>query len=160
VGARGTGTTVNGGKGFGGGDPAKVALTSTGTVAACTAASENTAGNAANAGCAFEQSTVARQADLAVSKTDGVSSLVSGSNNVYTIVYTNNGPSPAGDATITDPLSPDLTCASVTCSAAGGAACPAGLTVAGLQAGALVPTFPSGSTLTLTLTCTITATGN
>jgi len=48
----------------------------------------------------------------------------------------------------------------VTCAASGGAACPAGLTLAGFQAGVAIPTFPSGSAVTMTLTCNVTATGN
>lgn len=77
----------------------------------------------------------------------------------YSIVATNNGPKPANNAVITDPVPTNLNCPTATCAATGGAVCPTATgaaLVAALQgAGATVPTLPSGSSVTLTLNCTV-----
>ncbi len=54
---------------------------------------------------ASDTDTVARSADLALSKTDGVASIVAGTSTTYTITVTNNGPStePAG-VVLSDPI--------------------------------------------------------
>lgn len=95
-------------------------------------------------------------ADLAVTKTDGVTSISAGASTVYTIVATNNGPNAANGSTIVDAVAAGLTKTAVTCTGAGGAVCPAGLTVSQLEAGVAVPTWPNGGSLTLTVTATVT----
>lgn len=106
------------------------------------------------------------QADVRITKTNtpGVNgnvdqagdTVVSGTNTTYTIVATNGGPAPAGNAVVTDPAS-GLSCTAITCAAAGGAACPAqtgAALISALQgAGAALPTLPAGGTVTFTLTC-------
>lgn len=106
------------------------------------------------------------QADVRITKTNtpGVNgdvdqtgdTVVSGSNTIYTIVATNGGPAPASNTVVTDPTS-SLSCTAITCAAAGGAACPtqtgAALISALQGAGAVLPTLPSGGTVTFALTC-------
>jgi uncharacterized repeat protein (TIGR01451 family) len=93
-------------------------------------------------------------ADLAVVKT-GTATVNAGGTVTYSLVITNNGPSAANGATVSDPAVANFTAASLTCSGLGGAICPANLTLAALQAGTLaIPTLPSGGSLTLTLTGT------
>jgi uncharacterized repeat protein (TIGR01451 family) len=59
--------------------------------------------------------TVVAQADLAISKTDGVTTVTSGGSTVYTIVVTNNGPGDANGAVVTDPVATGLTKTAVSC---------------------------------------------
>ena len=95
--------------------------------------------------------TVVSEADLAVTKTNGVASAVPGETVTYTIVASNNGPSDDPAATLTDIFPADLTC-TYTSVAAGGAS---GNTAAG--SGDLVETLslPVGSSVTYTANCTI-----
>jgi uncharacterized repeat protein (TIGR01451 family) len=82
----------------------------------------------------------------------------------YTLLVSNAGPAAADGAVLTDPQPVGLDCSTgtLTCgSEAGGAACPASPTVAGLQgAGLVIPTLPVGGSLQLILTCTVSASGN
>jgi uncharacterized repeat protein (TIGR01451 family) len=108
-------------------------------------------------------------ADLVLTKTNtpGVNgnvdqaadTVVSGAPSNYAITVTNNGPDAANGAVVTDPVPTNLTCATATCSAAGGAVCPAqtgAALVAALQgAGATVPTLPNAGSVTFTLNCTV-----
>src|SRR5439155_1196499 len=75
---------------------------------------------------------------------------------------TNAGPSSANNAVFTDPAVTGLSATSVTCgSATGSAACPTpgNTTVALMQgAGIVIPTLPSGGSVTFTLTESVTAT--
>jgi len=64
-------------------------------------------------------------ADLSISKTDGVADVAAGGPVSYTIVASNAGPEPATAATVTDTLPATLSGVSWTCTAAGGATCPA-----------------------------------
>ena len=99
-------------------------------------------------------------ANLGITKTNGVSTLVAGSTTTYTITATNGGPSAADGTIVKDPAASGINCTSVTCGAAGGAICPAVSDVATLQAaGLVIPTFPANSTITFTLTCGVIATG-
>ena len=104
-------------------------------------------------------------ADLSITKTNNVSSVVSGSQVTYTIVARNNGPDAANGAILADPAPTGLqNCVLVPtpCSAAGGAACPATgtgagqLSIANLQgAGVIIPTLPNGGSVTVGVTCTV-----
>ena len=53
---------------------------------------------------ATDSDTLAPQATLAVTKTDGVSSVVAGSSDTYTIVLSNSGPSDASNLSVADTL--------------------------------------------------------
>jgi LPXTG-site transpeptidase (sortase) family protein len=105
-------------------------------------------------------------ADLVVSKTDGVVTVNTGGTTTYTLTLTNNGPSPANNATISDPPAAGLTKTAIgTCTAAGGAVCPtvgagAGqMNIANLEAGTVVvPTLPNGGSISFSLTVNVTAT--
>jgi uncharacterized repeat protein (TIGR01451 family) len=108
-------------------------------------------------------------ADLQLTKTNtpGVNgnvdqaadTVTSGTTVQYNVVLTNNGPSPANGSLITDPAPTNLNCSTASCSATGGAVCPAATgaaLVAALQGtGAAVPTLPNGGSVTITLTCTV-----
>ncbi len=106
-------------------------------------------------------------ANLAVTKTNAVATLVSGASTTYTLSFTNGGPSSANGALVNDPLAGGLSCTTAVCSATGGAQCPGGavngsgvsVPVASLQAGVAVPTFPISGTVSFAVTCTVTATG-
>ena len=64
---------------------------------------------------------------------------------------------------VTDPVTAGLSCSTVTCSVASGAAvCPVppALSIANLQgAGVTVPQLPASSSLNFQVSCTVTATG-
>jgi uncharacterized repeat protein (TIGR01451 family) len=55
------------------------------------------------------------QADLAVTKSDGVTSIASGSSTTYTITVTNNGPSSVTGAVVTDTIPTGMTVTAVAC---------------------------------------------
>ncbi len=109
------------------------------------------------------------KADIRITKTNtpGVNGEVdqladtvdSGAATVYTITVTNDGPKPANETVITDPLPTDLICTTATCSASGGAVCPvqtgAALVGALQGAGATVPTLPVSSSVNFLLSCTV-----
>lgn len=103
------------------------------------------------------------QADLSVTKTDGLTTVAPNGAITYTIVVANAGPSPAGGTRLTDPPVANLTVTGVACgSPTGGAACPAAvdLTVANLQgAGLVIPTLPAGGSVTFTVNGTAGAAG-
>src|SRR5262249_57889347 len=62
---------------------------------------------------------------LAVTKTNGVTSVVAGTTTTYTMTVTNGGPSNAPNVMVRDPLPTILGSASWTCTAAGGGSCTA-----------------------------------
>jgi uncharacterized repeat protein (TIGR01451 family) len=93
-------------------------------------------------------------ADLVIAKSNGVVSVVSGTTVGYTITVSNNGPNSAGGARLTDAPSGLQLQDPITCSASGGATCPAAidLTAANLIGiGIVLPTLPSGGVLTFTV---------
>jgi uncharacterized repeat protein (TIGR01451 family) len=103
-------------------------------------------------------------ADLLITKTNNVSTLVSGALTSYIITVTNNGPNSASGARLQDPAVAGLQFTDpIACTATGGAICPAlldreviDLTGAG---GIIIPTLPAGGSLTFTLSAIVTATG-
>jgi uncharacterized repeat protein (TIGR01451 family) len=114
--------------------------------------------------------TVGQVANLSVSKTDGVGSVVAGGTTAYTIVYSNGGPSAANGALVKDLVSAGLVCTTVTCTATtGGASCPTSMLPQGtvvssgatnyFGAGQTIGTFPANSSVTLVVNCNVTATG-
>jgi uncharacterized repeat protein (TIGR01451 family) len=96
-------------------------------------------------------------ADLSISKSNGGSTVTSGGVTAYTIVVGNTGPSAADNAVITDTASAGLVPLSITCSAQGGAVCPALLSTSTFQAGLTINTFPAGGSLTFVLNVQVTA---
>jgi uncharacterized repeat protein (TIGR01451 family) len=119
----------------------------------------DTTADTSNSAPATANVTVSLVADLAITNTDGVTTVNPGETVTYTIVITNNGPSPANNAVFTDPAATWINVTSVTCgSATGGAACPTvgNTTVALMQgAGIVIPTLPSGGSVTFTVNANI-----
>jgi uncharacterized repeat protein (TIGR01451 family) len=155
-----SGTTLtNRAKVFGGNDPNKVAETTTGAISACP--SDSLAGAVANAGCGFEDTLITTAASVVITKTDSKSIATSGGTNSYVVTLTNQGPSIANGAIVTDVVGAGLTCpaaSAVTCTVIGvGAVCPAGpLTIANLTgAGITVATLPVNGALQFAYTCNV-----
>ncbi len=92
-------------------------------------------------------------ADVSISKTDGLTTVVPGANVTYTVVASNPGPSTVTGATVSDTIPAALSGATWTCSASGGSTCPA--TGSGDLA-ASVTLAPGGST-TFTISATVVA---
>ena len=66
-----------------------------------------------------------RSADLAITKTDGVTSVTPGSPVTYTLVVSNNGPFAVNGATVSDTVPPEITGVTWSCVASAGNSCPA-----------------------------------
>ena len=98
-------------------------------------------------------------ANLSITKSNGVSTLLTGSTTTYTITVSNGGPSAADGALVRDPVVTGLSCTQLSCSALGGAVCPAADLNLFQGSGLIIPTFPGNSSITLSLTCGVTATG-
>jgi uncharacterized repeat protein (TIGR01451 family) len=119
------------------------------------------AGAVANAGCGFEATPITTAASVVIAKTDSKTIATSGGTNAYVITLTNQGPSVANGAIVTDVVGAGLTCPganTVTCSGAvNGAVCPAGpLTIANLTgAGITVATLPVTGSLQFAYTCNV-----
>lgn len=150
---------------YGGGDEFKTSATATGPIANCSAANEGQGGGGTNtnAGCAYENTLIARQGNLSILKTNAVGSMVAGQTTSYTITAANAGPSAANNALLTDPAVTGLSCTTVTCSVASGSAtCPVppALSIANLQGGGVtLANLPPSSSLNFLVGCTVTATG-
>jgi uncharacterized repeat protein (TIGR01451 family) len=99
---------------------------------------------------------VPTSADLAITKTDGVTSVNVGGALTYTIVASNAGPGNVIGATVTDNFPADLTC-TWTCAGASGGVCgsPSG-------SGSILdhPTLPTGGKTTYTASCTLAVTSS
>ncbi len=92
----------------------------------------------------------------AISITDGVTTVRSGGTVTYTVVISNTTGSVVSGAVFTDPAVANLTVGSVSCTAGGGASCPASSTVPAMQgSGIALPDMPINSTLTFTITGTV-----
>jgi uncharacterized repeat protein (TIGR01451 family) len=100
-------------------------------------------------------------ANLSITKTNTVTTLIAGQTTSYLITVSNAGPSAADGATLRDTPSGGLSCTSVTCNPlSGGAVCPtAPIAVASLLGGIAIPTFPANSSLAFSVQCDVTATG-
>jgi uncharacterized repeat protein (TIGR01451 family)/CSLREA domain-containing protein len=92
---------------------------------------------------------IPRQADLSVTKTDGQTSAVPGTNVTYTILAANAGPQDANGASVTDIFPAALSGVTWTCTAAGGAVCPANSSG---NINVTITTWPAGGSLTFTAT--------
>lgn len=93
----------------------------------------------------------------AITMTDGKTTLSSGDATSYTIIITNTTGATLGGIVFTDPLVTGIAANSLSCSAAGGASCPASSTVAAMQgAGITIPTMPVGGSVTFTVNAILT----
>jgi uncharacterized repeat protein (TIGR01451 family) len=107
--------------------------------------------------------------NLAITKTDGIGTVVAGGTTAYTITVANFGSFPANSATLKDPTAAGLACTAVTCQAFGTAVCPAPalVTIAALQgAGIDIPLLPptplatpAANRVEFRVACNVTATG-
>ncbi|MCA9170226.1 MAG: DUF11 domain-containing protein, partial [Planctomycetales bacterium] len=123
-------------------------LVNTATVTAPTGSIEiDTANNTAT-----DTDTIVRQVDLAVTKTDNVTTAGPGDVLNYVIVVTNNGPSDAVGAQVTDTFPAQLTSISFTSTAAGGAT---GNTASGTGNLSETLTLPSGASVTYQISATV-----
>src|SRR5213075_2441522 len=122
-------------------------LSNTATVASSTISDPNAANNSAT-----DTDTLTPQADLAVTKTDGVTTATPGGSVTYTITASNAGPSNATGATVADNFPASLTC-TWTCAGAGGGSCTAS------GSGNINDTvnLPNGGSVTYTASCNISA---
>ncbi|PKO00955.1 MAG: hypothetical protein CVU42_02225 [Chloroflexi bacterium HGW-Chloroflexi-4] len=113
---------------------------------------------------ATDTDTITPSANLSMTKEDGLDSVDAYDTVVYTIVVANAGPSSANGAVFTDPTVSNLTISEVTCgSAAGSAACPSveNTTITLMKgSGIIIPTLPSGGSVTFTVTGTAGANGS
>ncbi len=91
-------------------------------------------------------------ADVAITKTDGVTTAVPGGSVTYTITASNAGPDPVTGGTVTDTFPGILTC-TWTCVGAGGGTC----TAAGSGDISDTVNLPVGGSVTYTASCTISA---
>jgi uncharacterized repeat protein (TIGR01451 family) len=121
-------------------------LSNTATVAPPGSVTDPTPGN----NSATDTDTLTPQADLAITKTDGVTTAVPGGSVTYTITASNAGPSNATGATVADTFPPSETC-SWTCVGAGGGTC----TASGSGNINNSVNLPSGGSVTFTASCNI-----
>ncbi|RYX97067.1 MAG: DUF11 domain-containing protein [Comamonadaceae bacterium] len=99
-------------------------------------------------------------ANLTITKSDSLASVTAGGTTSYAITLANLGPGSADGAVVADTPGAGLSCTAVTCTGSGGAVCTSPTpTLAALQAGLVIPTFPAASQVALTLLCAVTATG-
>jgi uncharacterized repeat protein (TIGR01451 family) len=103
-------------------------------------------------GIAPQRVMAAGNADLAITKTDGVTTATAGGSVTYTITASNAGPSDAPGATVADTFPASLT-ATWTCVGAGGGTC----TASGSGNINDSVNLPSGSSVTYTASATISA---
>jgi uncharacterized repeat protein (TIGR01451 family) len=103
---------------------------------------------------ATDTDTLTPQADLAITKTDGITNAVPGTSNTYTIVVSNNGPSAVTGASVSDPLPAGVTVASWTQTRSSGGGV---VTGAASGSGALATTvnLPVGASVTFSFTVQI-----
>jgi uncharacterized repeat protein (TIGR01451 family) len=129
-------------------------LVNTATVAAAGGVTDAVPGN----NSATDTDTIAPQADLSITKDDGVTVAVPGGSTTYTIVASNAGPSGAATAAVVDNFPSACTSVSWTCSGSGGGSC----TAAGSGNINQSVNLPSGGSVTFLATCNIdgAATGN
>jgi Domain of unknown function DUF11 len=100
------------------------------------------------------------RADLTVTKTNGVGTLVAGSTTTYTLRVTNNGPTLTSSAVFADVVAAGLNKTAIACSATPGQ-CVTPPTIAQLESGSFIlPTLGVGQFYEITVTATVTATGN
>jgi uncharacterized repeat protein (TIGR01451 family) len=120
-------------------------LANTATVSGGAAADPNPGNNSAT-----DTDTLTLQGDLAVTKTDGVTTATAGGSVTYTITASSSGPSDAPGSTVTDTFPADLTC-TWTCAGSGGGTC----TASGSGNINDTVSLPAGGSVTYTASCTV-----
>jgi len=104
---------------------------------------------------ATDTDTLTPQVDLAITKTDGLTTINAGSPTTYTITVTNTGPSDAIGATVADTFPATLTSPTWTCVASALSSCTAGPVAGNISD---VVTVRAGGTLTYTVNATVSGT--
>ncbi|HEX6833675.1 MAG TPA: proprotein convertase P-domain-containing protein, partial [Rudaea sp.] len=122
-------------------------LVNVATIASPTLADPDTGNNEAT-----DVDTLTAQADLAITKTDGVAAATPGGSVTYTITASNAGPSNANGSVVADTFPASETC-TWTCGGAGGGTC----TAAGSGNINDATNLPAGGSVTYVATCTISA---
>ncbi len=117
------------------------------TATATFAGDTNPANNSAT-----DTDTLTPQANLGISKTDGVTTATPGGSVTYAITASNAGPSNASGSTVADTFPASLTC-TWTCAGAGGGTC----TASGSGNIGDTVNLPSGGSVTYTASCNISA---
>lgn len=102
---------------------------------------------------ATDSDTLTPQADLAITKTDGLTSVNAGSNTTYTIVASNAGPSTVTGATVADTFPAACTSVTWNCTGAGGGSCPA----SGSGNLSQSVNLPPGGSVTFSAVCAVNA---
>ncbi|MFN7961132.1 MAG: IPTL-CTERM sorting domain-containing protein [Thermoanaerobaculia bacterium] len=116
---------------------------------------------------ATDTDTLTPMADLSITKTDGVTSVVPGTSTTYTITASNAGPSNAPGSTVADTFPANCGSVTWTCTGAGGGTCTASgsgninqtvnLPVGGSVTFSAVCSVPAAATGSLTNTATVTS---
>jgi uncharacterized repeat protein (TIGR01451 family) len=101
---------------------------------------------------ATDTDTLTPNADISITKTDGVTTATPGGSVTYTITASNAGPSNANGATVADTFPASETC-TWTCVGAGGGTC----TASGSGNVNDVTNLPAGGSVTYTASCTVSA---
>lgn len=152
-------------------DPFRTAASTTLTPGTAYTGTTTLAGgsNYASGSSTQEDVRVLGSVNLAITKTDGIGTVVAGGTTAYTITVANFGSFPANSATLKDPSAAGLVCTAVTCQAFGTSLCPApsAVTIAALQGVGidiplLAPTAlatPAANRVEFRVNCGVTATG-
>lgn len=100
--------------------------------------------------------------DLAITKQASPTVVASGGTVTFTLTASNAGTVDVSNAVLADTPGTGLSCTTAgSCSASGGATCPASVPAAALFGGGVtIPALPAGSSVTVTVPCTVTASGN
>lgn len=135
-----------------------VAGSATGTLTNTITATGSVGDPASGNNSATDTTTVTPNADISITKTDGLTQVVAGNNVTYTIVASNAGPSANPSVSVTDNFDARLQSCSWTAAATGGAT---GFDAVGTGNIADVAiSMPSGSSVTYTVGCTVAATAS
>ena len=100
---------------------------------------------------ASDSTTISPLADVSITKTDGLTTVVAGSATKYSVVVTNPGPSDLSGVRVLDRLPAALTAPTWTCVSAGGATCAA----SGSGSIDQLVDMPASSTVTFTVDATV-----
>ncbi len=110
---------------------------------------------------ALDDVLLVKLADLMVSKSDGVTSVVRNSNSTYNITVSHGAASsPVAGAILTDAATSGLVINSISCAAVANNVCTTAPTVAQLQAGFAMPNIPIGSVYQIAVNTTATTTAS
>jgi uncharacterized repeat protein (TIGR01451 family) len=128
-----------------------IGAAATGTLSNTAAVNSSIADPMPGNNSATDTDTLTPQADVSITKTDGVASVNAGTNITYTITASNAGPSNAPGTTVADTFPAACTSVSWTCAGAGGGTCTAN------GSGNINDTvnLPSGGSVAFSATCAI-----